>query len=343
MQENKSSFWSTLYRYKVHHILLWTSYFAFWTLVYRNVYPSLFILIMMVGIYFAFNAAAFYTTAYYLFPRFLYKQKVVSFLGSLAALIIGLSLILGFILHKLFDGVSDQFEADFATMFQWAFLSISTMTGLLAGAKLVVDRIREGRADRLRDQQRLESELQYLKAQVNPHFLFNAINSIYFLIKKSPDQAAETLIRLSDLLRFQLYDCSVEKIDIGKELMNIQNFIALEQIRKGEKVKVTLDLPDGLSGFEISPFLLIPFVENAFKHVSNSTQGNTICIEFKRETGRFLAAIENTTDNLIKNEVGGIGLKNVKRRLELLYPGKHALQIVEHPGKFKVHLSLDIA
>jgi LytS/YehU family sensor histidine kinase len=300
-------------------------------------------LIMMVGLYFVFNSAAFYATAYYLFPRFLYKHKVTSFLGSLAILISVLSMILGFILHKIFEGVSDQFSTDFLSMTLFAFVAIGTMTGLLAGSKLVIDRIRSGREERLRDQQRLESELQYLKAQVNPHFLFNAINSIYFLIKKNPDQAADTLIRLSDLLRFQLYDCSVEKIDIAKELVNIQNFIALEQIRKGEKVKVTLDLPEGLSGFEIAPFLLIPFIENAFKHVSNASQDNTICIQFRREAGRFLANVENTTDNLVKNDVGGIGLKNVQRRLELLYAGKHELQIVEHPGKFKIHLSLEIA
>jgi LytS/YehU family sensor histidine kinase len=88
---------------------------------------------------------------------------------------------------------------------------------------------------------------------------------------------------------------------------------------------------------------LIPFVENAFKYVSNFSQGNTICIQFGRTGDRFTAKIENTTDNLIKNEVGGIGLKNVRRRLELLYPGKHELQVAERAGKFTVHLSLEIA
>jgi LytS/YehU family sensor histidine kinase len=319
------------------------AYFAFWILLYRKLYPSLLDIFVVTSIYFVFNATAFYTTAYFLFPRFLYKQKIIAFLAGLFLLILGLSLILGFILHKIFENVSDQFEADFISMTQFAFMAIATMTGLLAGAKLVIDKMKAGRADRLRDQQRIESELQYLKAQVNPHFLFNAINSIYFLIKKDPEQAAETLIRLSDLLRFSLYDCSEEKIDIGKELEYLKNFITLEQIRKGAKVEVSLDLQDGLSGFSIAPFLLIPFVENAFKHVSRSNHGNAICIRFKREADRFFAHIENTADNLVKNEIGGIGLRNVKRRLELLYPGKHELQITEPPGKFAIHLSLDIA
>lgn len=343
MQIVRPSFASLLYRYKAHHVLLWVCYFAFFIILYRNFYPSIWDLVIVTAIYFVFNAAAFYVTAYVLFPRFLYKQKIGLFLILLGGLITGLALILGFVLLQIFKDVKGL-VADYSTMFQIGLMAIATMTGLLGGAKLTVDKVMSGRTDRLREQQRVETELQFLKAQVNPHFLFNAINSVYFLIRKDPDRAADTLIRLSDLLRFQLYDCTGEKIDIQRELEYLKNFIALEQVRKGEKIKVSFEQQGELSGFEIAPFMLIPFVENAFKHVSNFSAGkNIIRIEFKRDADWFKAIIENTTDNLIKNEVGGIGLKNVKRRLELLYPQQHELTIGEDDGKYSVHLSLKIA
>jgi LytS/YehU family sensor histidine kinase len=240
-------------------------------------------------------------------------------------------------------GVPKEY-ANFSNMMQYSFMSIVTMVGLLAGAKLIIEKVRNDRANRVKDQQRLESELQYLKAQVNPHFLFNAINSVYFLIKKDPNLAAETLIKLSDLLRFQLYDCSDEKIAIEKEIEYLNNFITLEKVRKGEKVKVLVDFQEGLSGFYISPFMLIPFIENAFKHVSTVTNGeNKISICLKRKDNDLIASIENTTEKIQKHEVGGIGLKNVKRRLELLYPESHQLSIQEDEEKYCVNLTLRIA
>lgn len=340
----RETFWARLYRFKVHHVLFWAGYFAFWIFFYRNYYPSLAPLVFTTSVYFFFNAAAFYITGYYLFPRFLYRSEYGKFFLSLGALIISLSVGLAVCLHFLFHGNNDEIAGNWTGLLQVALLSISTMLGLMSGAKLVADKMRSDRKTRQMDKQRLESELQYLKAQVNPHFLFNAINSVYFLIRKNPEQAAETLIKLSDLLRFSLYDCSVEKITIEKEIEYLNNFIALESLRKGEKVKVNLVQEGMLSGFQIAPFLLIPFLENAFKHISNfSNKDNTIDIHFQRNNGKFTAEMSNTTDNIVRNGVGGIGLKNVKRRLELLYPGKHALNISESDGKFIVQLALDIA
>ena len=312
-------------------------------MMYYKYYPSIWGLILVTGVYFIFNAGAFYITSYFLFPKFLYKEKYGQFFFWFGALIIALSVGLTYSLFALFKDV-DGFATDFQSMFQFSFVAIATMAGLLAGAKLFADKIRSDRKGRIREKQRLESELQYLKAQVNPHFLFNAINSVYFLIKKNPDQAAETLIKLSDLLRFQLYDCSDDKIAIEKELEYLNNFISLEKIRKGEKVKVNIEQQEGLSGFHIAPFLLIPFIENAFKYVSNFNNAeNKVGIKFHYEADQFKAHIENTTDNVMKNDVGGIGLKNVRRRLELLYPGKHDLSIRDKDGKYSVQLSLTIA
>src|SRR5688572_19928405 len=261
MTETKPSFWALLYKFKIHHILLWVSYFIFWVLMYVQFYPSIWGLILVVSIYFIFQAAAFYTTAYYLFPRFLYKQKFGLFFLLFGILTAVLSFAQGYILYLMYKNASGAPKeySNLSNMVQFSFMSIITMVGLLAGAKLIIEKVRTDRVNRIRDQQRLEGELQYLKAQVNPHFLFNAINSVYFLIKKDQNLAAETLIRLSDLLRFQLYDCSDEKIAVEKEIEYLSNFITLEKIRKGEKVSVVVNQEGNLTGFQISPFLLIPF------------------------------------------------------------------------------------
>lgn len=330
-----------LYRYKAHHVLLWLAYYAFWISFYLEFY-EFWKLVLIVTIYLAFLAAGFYTTAYYLFPRFLYKQKYWKFLILFTVLTLVLSLAQGYFLYAT-STVQNEYTT-YLSMTKFSFMSILTMVGLLAGAKLVVEKIQTDRANRVRDKQRLESELQYLKAQVNPHFLFNAINSVYFLIKKNPDQAAETLIKLSDLLRFQLYDCSGEKIAIEKELEYLHNFIALEKIRKGEKLSVQLEQRGNLTGFELAPFLLIPFIENAFKHVSTTAGNeNRIMILLQREGNTLSASIKNTMEKKIQQEVGGIGLKNVKRRLELLYPGLHELEIREQDATHWVQLSITIA
>ena len=346
MTGNRSSIWATLYKYKFHHVLLWACYYIFWTLMYQKYFPSIWGIIVIVTVYFVFIALSFYTTAYYLFPRYLYKQKFGAFILIFGLMTLLLSFGQGYTLYFIYkdiQGIPTEYK-DITNMTQFSFASLITMVGLLSGAKIIVEKIKNDRINRIRDKQRLESELQYLKAQVNPHFLFNAINSVYFLIKKDQNLAAETLIKLSDLLRFQLYDCIDEKIAIEKEIEYLKNFITLEKIRKGEKVNVKFELDGNLSGFEISPFMVIPFVENAFKHVSNFSDGsNVISITMRRVEDQLHVNVENTTEKTISTGVGGIGLKNVKRRLELLYPETHQLSIREDHDKYYVHLSLKIS
>ncbi len=334
-------FWSTLYRFKVHHVVLWAAYFAFWIIYYAKFYQSLWSLTLIVGVYFIFHSVPFYITSYYLFPQFLYKRRNGMFVLLLLSLIVLASLGLAIALYYMLAPYAPEVVSNPTNVFQIAMLSIFMMVGALCAVKLTLDKLRSDKVNQQLDKQRLESELQYLKAQVNPHFLFNAINSVYFLIKKDPDVAAETLIRLSDLLRFQLYDCSDERIPIEKELEYLHNFVALEKIRKGGKVKVSFEVAEETSGFAIAPFMVIPFLENAFKHVSTfSDKENFIHIHLSKNGSLFKATLRNTSDNLVRYEVGGIGLKNVKRRLDLLYPNKHTLAIKEEAGIFLADLTL---
>lgn len=343
MAENETLL-TRLYRYKAHHVLMWLLYFIFWVIVYRDNYDSLSELVLVTAIYFVFTAIPFYIIVYSFLPRFLYNRRyLLFFLLFLITLLISSAGLAG-VLYIVYQVRNPQVQGNFKWIFSIALVSIGTMIGVLAAVKLVLEKIRAEQETRAKEKDRLSAELQYLKAQVNPHFLFNAINSVYFLIKRNPDHAAETLIRLSDLLRFQLYDCAEDRIPIEQEITYLDNFVSLEKLRKGEKVKVRVKHEGELSGFEIAPFLLIPFFENAFKYVSNfSDTENIIDITLKRHDSTFTADIINTCDNLAKNDVGGIGLRNVSRRLELLYPGKHQLVIHDQDGLYSVHLALSLA
>jgi len=188
--------------------------------------------------------------------------------------------------------------------------------------------------------EKLNTELDYLRAQINPHFLFNSINTIYFQIDKHNVAARETLLTFSEMLRYQLYECNGEQIGVEKEVNYLRNYAELQRLRKDESYKITFQCDTEVANFTVVPLLLIPFVENAFKHVSHSTQ-NEIRIHLARTGNVFCLQVFNTKEER-PAESGGIGLKNVRRRLELLYPGRHELDIRETVDTFEIELQLKI-
>lgn len=192
--------------------------------------------------------------------------------------------------------------------------------------------------------EKLNTELEYLKAQINPHFLFNSINTIYFQIDKNNTTARETLSAFSEMLRYQLYECNGREIPVEKEITYLRNYVELQRLRKDENYMISF-LCNDLHGFNIAPLLLIPFVENAFKHVSHFQTGNEIKIDLGKTGDVFNMVVFNTKDpkQKIKFEGSGIGLRNVQRRLELLYNGRHALTINDTPQTFEVKLELIVA
>lgn len=190
--------------------------------------------------------------------------------------------------------------------------------------------------------EKLNTELDYLRSQINPHFLFNSINTIYFQIDRQNSGARETLLAFSEMLRYQLYECNGGEIPIEKEVAYLRNYVDLQRLRKEESFKITFTAAEDVANFTIVPLLLIPFVENAFKHVSHSSHSeNEISISLSRAGKMFGIKVFNTR-NKQPLAIGGIGLKNVKRRLELLYPGRHLLEIREAEGTFEVELQLQI-
>jgi LytS/YehU family sensor histidine kinase len=198
------------------------------------------------------------------------------------------------------------------------------------------------------EKEKLETELKFLKYQFNPHFLFNSINSIFFLIHKNPDMASDSLAKFSELLRHQLYESNDNLIPIDKEIDYLENFIELEKLRQNDNLKVSFDGDEACTtNLGIAPFILMTFVENAFKHVSkHKDEPNWIDIKLTIKNKELLLCLINSKSEEANKDVvnyGGIGLKNVQRRLELLYPENFELDIKDNADTFSVKCRIQLS
>lgn len=192
--------------------------------------------------------------------------------------------------------------------------------------------------------EKVNTELAYLKSQINPHFLFNSLNTIFFQIDKTNLEARNTLSQFSEMLRFQLYECNASFISLEKEINYLKNYVDLQRLRKDENYQIDFSVTGELKNTSIAPLLLIPFVENAFKHISNFTnQPNEINIRIQRNENELTFYIQNTKETKLNSSTNGIGLKNAKRRLELQYPSAHQLVINEREKVFEVNLKINLS
>lgn len=185
----------------------------------------------------------------------------------------------------------------------------------------------------------LETELKFLKAQYHPHFLFNALNTIYFQMDEDKEGAKRSIEKFSELLRYQLYD-QQQQVPVVQEIEYLQSFIELQKIRSTDRLKLKVDFDKKLNGQLIYPLLFLPLVENAFKFIGGEYQ---MLIEAGVEDGQIGFRVENSVPLIKPNETkaGGIGLENLKRRLDLLYPGRHSLKLQKEENHFKAELKVD--
>lgn len=195
--------------------------------------------------------------------------------------------------------------------------------------------------------QKLEAELSALKAQVNPHFLFNTLNNIYSLSLDKSDRTPELVLKLSDLMSYTLYECKEDFVPISKEIEFINNYIELERIRLNNSTKIQLNTIGNYEDCKVAPLLFIPFIENAFKHGVNQRPVNPyINIAFNFSDSKMVRfTIENNKPNAEEtaSKFNGIGIDNARKRLNLLYENKHNLEITNSPENFKVNLTIAIS
>ncbi len=221
----------------------------------------------------------------------------------------------------------------FLTIFVDSFYAIMLYLGF--------DWFNKQRRTRELEKQNLQSELMLLKNQINPHFLFNTLNNIDSLIKRNPDHASASIIELSDMMRYMIYETNIEKVPLKKELDYIDNYLQLQQLQYANQNLIKYSVEGEPGNIQIAPMLFIPFIENAFKHCTHKEIRHVISIDFRIDSDKIYLDVVNNADNtkrLSKDTSSGIGLETVKRRLEILYPNRYTLQIQEKNDLFCISL-----
>lgn len=349
------------FKYKLYHIPFWCVYNFLWWIIASGTAVKAANLILFSPystkfvFYVVFQALGAYFNLYFLIPRYLEKGKLTQYTIYLflSIAVVAAIIVSGYYVAALLSGLTfyELFKADPGDFSQFYFTnalpSAITSTALAMSIKLTKNWIQNARRQELLEKEKLETELKFLRMQFNPHFLFNTINSIFFLIHKNPLMASNSLAKFSDLLRYQLYECNEKQIPLSNELAYLENFIELEKLRQNNlDVSVAID-ENPKHHLAIAPFVLMTFTENAFKHVSNHKNGpNWIKVHVSLQGNNFQFKISNSVSLLKSTEVvrfGGIGLANVRRRLELIYPGQYQLHIKNDPALYEVDLHLNLA
>jgi two-component system, LytTR family, sensor kinase len=332
-------------RYKLHHVVFWGIVCVLWFYLRYQDYPTKRIALSITIVKVLDLALIVYLTNYLLVPRLLYKKKYVDFVVAFLIMIVASSFVKMYLMGEILDNprlfsLSGNLKSRlYENLISDFFL---VLTG--AAFKLIFDYLKVQQRLTEVAREKAETELSFLKSQINPHFLFNSLNSVYFLIHKTNDEARRALHKFSEMLRYQLYEVNDDKITIEKEIHYLKDYVDLQQLRKDEKYVVEFDCAPDVKGFSIEPLLLIPFVENAFKHISHHTDSiNYIRVSLSRMASIFSFSVVNSREDQPTTEThGGIGMNNVKRRLELLYPGKHELLIEKTAQQFTVKLNLQL-
>ena len=334
------------WRYKLDLIIFWAVTVGF------HVYTQLNLIelagwwhfLLEISIRNSLLALIIYAHLAWLIPEYLQQKKYVGY---------GIGLVLAFGFYILAKNTHDSFLTVYTgkpilSFWQYSFYNFSIALFYMAFA-LALHLSKEWffQRERLRqlEIEKLNTELEYLKSQINPHFLFNSLNTVFFQIDKSNEQARETLSKFSDMLRFQLYECNGHSISLEREVSYLRNYVDLQRLRKDEKYVIEFKAEGNLADLGIAPMMFMPVVENAFKHVSHFAHGeNKISIEITATDTEIKLMVNNTKTNQEEKEQrpGGIGLKNLKRRLELQYPDKHSFEMHETKKEFGVILKLRI-
>ena len=332
--------WRSSYFNPAIHVFVWLLLLSIPALLLRNSEDTVFNLpphfFILTSLY---HIGIFYLNAYILYPRLLTRKRWWLYLLSLLILIrISYPLKLFFLkLDADFRLTPENGRIIFFGLFPFLIASIIF--------RLVVNRIRAERREKEAKAERLTSELKFLRSQVSPHFLFNTMSNLVSLARQQSSLLEPSLIKLSELLRYMLYESNEEEISIAREIEHLQNYIELQQLRFGDDVAVTLRLTNNCPDCLVEPMLLIPFIENAFKHGVALVHKPyiDIVLTVDNKTLDFQVRNNYSDANLSKDKNSGIGLVNLKNRLSLLYPGKHKLTICDEDGVYSVHLNINLS
>lgn len=287
-----------------------------------------------------------YLNVHYLLPRYLLKGKYIQYFSLVLLSIAGYMLVQSLFDIFLYGYVLGPMRRDrFWETISYNFFSTLWYIGIVIAFKLSIDWYEQKRLLQKAAFEKLQAEVNYLRAQVNPHFLFNVLNSLYSLSLKKSDKAPDVVLKLSNMMEYMLYDSNDEFVLLEHEIAYLQNYIALEQLRYGDNLSVLFDIKGEANEHVIAPLLLLPLVENAFKHgASKVTTKTTLHIRVEINENDLKFFIENEKPiaaTIAKNAKGGIGISNLRQRLELLYPQKHVLDIADGKTNFRSSLQIN--
>ncbi|CAM4141776.1 histidine kinase [Cytophagaceae bacterium 50C-KIRBA] len=295
---------------------------------------------------FAFsNIPFFYLNTEILIPNILKKKGIILYLILLSVAIPGMI----WVYYELqeFIIISDHVKGRgggfrrgpfMGTIFQLLFI-----IAIGVSYRFLSDNLKEKEIQKEEENERLKSELSFLRSQISPHFMFNVLNSIVSLSRRRPEMVESVVIKLSELMRYMIYETTDAKVAISKEMVYLENYIELQKIRFGNDIEITFNHKLADTPNSIEPMLLIPFVENAFKHGVGMVLNPIIEITLLDDREKLYFGVRNKVSSQIsekKDDSSGIGLTNVKRRLELLYPNKHQLKITEEGEYYQIELEI---
>ena len=343
------------------HILIWVllglMVLLFHPLSWHVVLPTEFWIKQ--GVIFCLLVIIFYLNSQVLVPRLLFRNKtglfimalaVVSFVIMILVQMVDLWLNLPELMYRAFrpDGGNpppfsrSHWFNPFLLLFSYLVLGISTSVSAIQKWQ------KDSQIRQDLEQQRVQSELLFLKAQINPHFFFNTLNNIYALTHTNVELARKAVHKLSRMMRYVLYETQKDTTLLSQEIAFLQDYIELMQLRLSDKATITFEKPEPLKDVLIAPMLFLPFVENAFKHGVSALQASQINICLQQKEGQLQLVVRNpifSRQGMVLEESNGIGLVNTRRRLDLLYPGKYKLEVSDGPSEkeFLVQLTLQVS
>jgi Putative regulator of cell autolysis len=332
----------------LYHVLFWFIYNLFVGFLFFNLYgitePAFYLLMLL---FLPGELLLTYFNFYVLMPRLLFAGKYVRYALVLLLCITTISFLNTFI-HRLNVSLGSPYyavgvEFSFRNILSRNF-ELFSLISVTTGMKLAKDWLLQLQWIREKEKQYLETELNFLKSQINPHFFFNTLNNLYSLTLKKSEQAPEVVLKLSDLMSYMLYESNTPKIALDKEIMYLKNYIDVEQLRFGRRLEVQFDVSGPTEKVAVPPMLLILFVENSFKHGTRHIIHHIkIRISLGVHDGFVHFRVENPVGNQFTvSDQTGIGLKNAQRRLELLYGNQYTLDMHTKDNQYIVSLKIPV-
>lgn len=352
------------------HLIFWGGYLALSVFVFsgrEDVERAL----LIGSILIVPQVAVAYINMELLIPRYFIKKQYWSYLFLVVLCFAGFFLFYEFVLPVIFeyigpprgsdrpqgterpqwmkgnpDRVNRQFFNPFRRMrLMYSFtqmLAIYFLSTAFKTSQIALKREKE--ASELKSEN-LNSELKFLRSQINPHFLFNALNNIYSLSVIKSEKTPDNILKLSDMLRYIIYDCNEDRVLLEKEMSYIRNYVDLQKLKDDKITNIDISFENAIGNTMIAPMIFIPFIENSFKHSKiEDVLNGWIRIKIENDESKLRFHVENSlpAQGFTKDKVGGVGLENVKRRLQLLYPGTHTLNIETTEKEFRVNLELEL-